>query len=236
MPNSDRLRLTRSGIGAMFALALAVPSVANAGSVTIMSDGGTLSAVEPGTTAGVGPTGAALTALMNGDTSGVTFTDYADVGAFGTFTGVPSGAPAGVEVINIYAPAPSGCSACNGQSGFFEVTFTLPSGLTSAAISGAGNVDDAGYVFLNGNSLGAPLDEFNSNAFGSSDLAYFKPGLNTFIVADNNSGGGPSGAAFYATITYGVPEASTWALMLIGFGSLGFPAFRAGRKERFAKA
>ncbi len=227
MLHSDRRRLRRSGIGAMFALALAVPGVANAGALTIVSDGGTLSAVEPGTTAGVGPTGAALTALMNGDTSGVTFTDHADVGAFGTFTGVPSGAPSGVDVINIYAPAPSGCSYCNGQSGFFEVTFTLPSGLTSASISGAGNVDDVGYVFLNGNSLGAPLDEFSSNTFGSSDLAYFKPGLNTFIVADNNTGG-PSGAAFYATITYSVPEASTWALMLIGFGSLGFAALRAG--------
>ncbi len=235
MLHSDRRRLRRSGIGAMFALALAVPGVANAGALTIVSDGGTLSAVEPGTTAGVGPTGAALTALMNGDTSGVTFTDHADVGAFGTFTGVPSGAPSGVDVINIYAPAPSGCSYCNGQSGFFEVTFTLPSGLTSASISGAGNVDDVGYVFLNGNSLGAPLDEFSSNTFGSSDLAYFKPGLNTFIVADNNTGG-PSGAAFYATITYSVPEASTWALMLIGFGSLGFAALRAGCKDRFAKA
>ncbi len=52
------------------------------------------------------------------------------------------------------------------------------------------------------------------------------------IVADNTE-------QFYDTHTFGsfstaagaVPEPSTWAMMLIGFGSLGFGAVRRGRKQ-----
>jgi hypothetical protein len=33
-------------------------------------------------------------------------------------------------------------------------------------------------------------------------------------------------------VTPGVPEASTWAMLLLGFGGLGFAAFRRGRRAR----
>jgi hypothetical protein len=52
------------------------------------------------------------------------------------------------------------------------------------------------------------------------------------IVADNTE-------QFYDTHTFGsfstaagaVPEPSTWAMMLIGFGSLGFAVARRGRRQ-----
>ncbi len=187
--------------GALLAVA---PSMASAATITIQSDAST----QAGQTALNAP------ALTSGNTSGVVF-GPADVGAFGTFTPVPPGAPAGTEVINI----PPG----DGESGFFLVDFTLPAGYTDPSISGAANADDQGYVFLNGNSL-ASITEFGNTTFSSSNPAFFLTGVNQFLVSDDNSGGGPSGAAFYATVTYnavGVPEPSSWAIILAGLLGAG---------------
>ena len=195
-------------------MAMAAATSASAATLTIVSDGSTLAAA----------TDEASPTLVSGDITGLTF-GPATVGALGTFTSVPPGAPAGAEVINI--------SADGGASGFFLVDFTLPTGATNVSINGAFNVDDDGFVFVNGNSL-AEGDEFSNTTFTSSDQTIFKPGENQFLVSDINSGGGPSGAAFFATVSYAaVPEPASWAMMLVGFGGLG-AAMRAGRKAKSA--
>jgi hypothetical protein len=206
----------RSRIIAGLTLAvIGVGSPAIADSITVQSDANTLGAA-------LGPVGAPSptveTQLDAGDTSGLTFTSAA-VGSYGTFTPVPPGAPVGTEVLNI-PPAPTG----DGGNGFFEVTFTLPTGFTGASIMGAANADDLGRVFLNGNPLSPSLfsgdpntiTEFGNAAFSSSNAAYFQAGQNVLLVADANTGGGPSGAAFYATVTYNtanVPEPGVVALL-----------------------
>lgn len=150
----------------------------------------------------MGP-GAASSTVMNelesGNIGGLSFSPVL-VGAYGSATPLPSGAPAGTEVINI----PPG----DGESGFFEITFTMPSSFTSVQLSGAANIDDEGQVFLNGTpitpSLGSPgmINEYNNTTFSTSDPTLFYPGVpNVLVISDANLGG-PSGAAFYITITF----------------------------------
>lgn len=186
-----------------FAAALAAlcgVSGAQAGTIVLISDGNTLA-----TSLSVSDS-----RLTSGDVSGLSWTN-ATADSLGTFTSVPAGASAGTKVINI--------SAGGDASGFFELTFTLPSNYTAASISGAANIDDEGFVFLNGHAIGSAT-EYGDSAFTSS--SYFQSGVNTFVVSDINSGGGPSGAAFYANIAYSAtPEPGTWIMMIAGFGLLG---------------
>jgi hypothetical protein len=141
------------------------------------------------------------TALDTGDTSGLTFQPVL-VGAYGTYTPVPPGAPSGAEVVQI-PPA-------DGEYGFFKVNFTLPQSFSGIQLTGSANVDDYGRVFLNGHPLTpsltsgdpATVSEAGNVTFGTTNATWFIPGTNVFLVSDSNSGGGPSGAAFYAIISF----------------------------------
>ncbi len=139
-----------------------------------------------------------MTELESGYVGGLSFSP-ALVGDYGSDTAVPTGSPAGTQVINI----PPG----DGESGFFEISFTMPASFTSVQLSGAANIDDEGQVFLNGTpitpSLGSPgmITENSNTPFSTSDATLFLPGGNLIVISDANLGG-PSAAAFYITITF----------------------------------
>ncbi len=197
-------------------------SQAQATVLTLASSADTLAAA-------VGPAGtssaAQLARLDTPDLTGLTFSP-ALVGGFGTNTAAPTGAPAGTQVLNI-APG-------DGENGYFMLTFTLPVGFSGISLTGAANVDDTGRAFLNGNALSASivsgssgvLNQFDSRSFSTANAAFFQAGTNTLLISDANSQGGPSGAAFYATVSF-VPEPSTWALL--GLGAAGM-ALRLRRR------
>ena len=151
-----------------------------------------------------------------------------DVGAYGTFAPLPAGAPptSNPQVVNIPTPSCVGDS-CTGNSGFFLVEFTLPADFTSAQIVGVGNVDDLGTVFLNGTAI-TNINALAAGFAGPSNVGFsattgFVPGTNWLVISDDNAGGGPSGAAFWATVTYdapsSVPEPSIFLFLGMGLAA-----------------
>jgi hypothetical protein len=192
-----------------------------AGSVTVMSNASTLgAALGPG-----GPSTATQQQLDAGNDAGLVYTPVVP-NISGSFTAVPPGAPAGTQVVNI-APG-------DGESGFYKVTFTLPSSFTAPMLQGSANVDDVGRAFLNGNPIspsifsGGPglITEYNNAVFSTSNASFFLPGQNVLLIADANTGGGPSAGAFYANIVFDgtplpspVPEPA--GLTLAGLAGVG---------------
>ncbi|MBV8520291.1 MAG: pentapeptide repeat-containing protein [Acidobacteria bacterium] len=165
--------------------------------VTLKSDANTCAAVIGGT-----PDNVTL-AKLDQPPAGFTAFERVAVGPFYTFTPIPSGAPAGTRVVNL----PPG----DGRSGYFKVTFVAPKQFSRVELRGRANVDDIGRVFLNGRPLTGSIfshtavSEFGDVAFaaGRETTALLKPGaVNELIVSDMNTGAGPSGAAFYARITF----------------------------------
>ncbi len=190
--------------------AFAATKPARGDSITVQSDATTLGAVA-----------SANTNFDTANVAGLTFTPVL-VGAYGTYTPVPPDAPPGTEVVNIGPNSDMGY----GQSGYFEMTFTLPTTFANIQMTGEANVDDSGRLFLNGNAItpsifsgdSGVITEFGNVSFGTSNASYFQAGLNTILISDDDLiDGGPSGGAFYATITFGgasVPEPSS--LLLYG--------------------
>ena len=165
--------------------------------IIVKSDASTLAA---GLGSGI-PSQELQTSLDSANTSGLVFASAA-VGNFGTGTSIPQDAPQGTQVINI-APG-------DGENGYFKVTFSLPTIFSQISLLGEANIDDVGRVFLNGNPISPSImsndplliTEGTSSPFTTSNAAFFKTGTNELLFSDANIGGGPSGAAFYAIITF----------------------------------
>lgn len=158
--------------------------------------------------------------MTSGDTSGLTFSAVSLVDT-GSFTPIPPGAPTGT--VQVHTPGDCGYY-CN-YSGFVETTFTLPATYSGISMNFSGNVDNWGYVWLNGNAVGSELTEFGNVAFTVNNSLFFQPGTNTLLISDYNGDTGPDGpgaVAFYANITYSTtstPEPAT--LTLLGTALLG---------------
>ena len=118
----------------------------------------------------------------------------------------------------------------------FTLTFSL-AGLqaSTAQLSGGFEADNYGSVYLNGHLLvqdyqGSSVTNFEALTSFFAGSADFKSGLNTLSFAITDLGP-PSGLLVSdlsgtADVASGVPEASTWAMMLLGFSSLGVFGYR----------
>lgn len=115
------------------------------------------------------------------------------------------------------------------QGNFSEIfTFTLPTdglgsgSVTSIASGMLSSLTDANFtsVFFNGQAAAiAPNGRFE---FASLELVPIMAGqLNTLTVNGFSFGGASIGGSLSFTPTSAVPEAATWAMMLVGFGMMG---------------
>jgi hypothetical protein len=118
--------------------------------------------------------------------------------------------------------------------GFFiySLTFNLANA-SGASFSGQFASDNTVASFtLNGNSIASGGDFATWTAFSAS--SGFLTGQNTILVTVENfaqNGGNPTGLNVeFLTSVAGVPEPSTWAMMILGFAGIGFAAYR--RKHR----
>jgi hypothetical protein len=113
-----------------------------------------------------------------------------------------------------------------------ELIFTAPvSGiysLTSSFIGDQGGIDVGVDVLRNGSVL------FSSNVTSLGQVVPFNATL-TLAAGDTlafavTQGSGTQNTGLDVSLTTGVPEPSTWAMMLLGFAGLGF-AFRQSRRR-----
>jgi hypothetical protein len=72
------------------------------------------------------------------------------------------------------------------------------------------------WMFL---ASGAP-DEYERVMFSTNNSSLFQAGQNVLLFANDNARGGPSAAAFYATITYGTAVPEPTGLTLAGITGL----------------
>lgn len=82
-----------------------------------------------------------------------------------------------------------------------------------------------------GNGVGSPGRPTNDTRGDGNDTAFYLfnagAGLDTFTLGFNAA----STVTLFQTGTPGVPEPSTWAMMLMGFGAAGVALRRSRRKK-----
>ena len=112
--------------------------------------------------------------------------------------------------------------------------FSFGSGGLTNATTGAGDpvgvqvlhYEPSGFIFVpTGYTSGAPLSDtatYASQSFATLGLA---PGVYLYKF-----GSGADADTFTVDVGAPIPEPSTWAMMLIGFASLGFAGYRSTRR------
>lgn len=162
-----------------------------------------------------------------------------------TITGVTPGSPTFTYYNTAYAAENPGSRwiSYSGQpfagSGNFTIatTFDLTGfSAASAVISGAWGIDNDGEIFLNGVSTGITLTGSNTANFNVlhnfTISSGFVAGINTLSFVNFDSGPPAALRTDNLVLTADVPEATTWAMLIAGFGIVG----AASRRRRVSVA
>lgn len=124
---------------------------------------------------------------------------------------------------------------CNSGTFVYQTTFTLPTGFTSATITGRFACDNTSPgLLLNG--FGATVGSVDADKFLTFSFTEgFQSGSNTlqfYVFNDPDTAvPNPTGLQVQLTGVYAVPEPSALALAVVGAGLAGF-AIRRGRSRR----
>ena len=178
---------------------------------------------------------------------GSSFTTYSSGDLFGgwTVTGTGSGpyGNAGVDLIGGYWQSPTV------GGGSVDLDGNAPGGILQILNLTAGKQYKLSF-YLSGNPDGGPstksvavsvgdfseVETFTVGANSHSDMMYIAEGgtftagaSNTLSFASADDFGSPFGAVVGGVTVTAVPEASTWAMMLLGFAGLGFAGYRRTR-------
>jgi hypothetical protein len=132
----------------------------------------------------------------------------------------------------------SGQSGCGGKSFEAGVISYDPAISTGGSAGGAGGVDSFLGLFISGGGAGGfggggGGDQGSAGGGGGS---FIDP---TLLLSDQTLAGGIESGNGLVVLSFvspaaGVPELSTWAMMIIGFACLGFAAFRAKKNRPVA--
>lgn len=132
-------------------------------------------------------------------------------------------------------------SGNNGDVTTFETTFSLAGfDAANATLSGQALFDNFGTISLNGNTIGSTITGFNTLSPFGTNSNFFVAGLNHLDFTLTNTGGPQAFQVAGLTVTAarlpvgGVPEPTSWMLMVAGFGLVGFAA--RSRKSTVAAA
>jgi hypothetical protein len=185
-------------------------------------------------------------ALLTAATIGLSLGSAANAATLISFNITP-GAPAGTYQSG-FGPAnlvscdagPVGCAGAFTATGSFAANpgwHLVGATLTTGPQTGLQNDIDFGTVTLNGVAFNLFSPDGGITEFGSLAPIPMQL-LNTFDVTGYTGGAG----SFAGTLTFqAVPEPATWAMMLLGFGAIGFAMRRrrdtvASRRIRIAYA
>lgn len=127
-----------------------------------------------------------------------------------------------------------------GDAGVFSATFTFDNPFTPAAAGGSAvfNFDGSTIVFTSGDISGGGVAVVTNTGAGSSiqvDRASLPFGPQTLTFNGTFNGNGTARVGGQLALT-AVPEPSTWAMFILGFGALGFAMRRRNAKVTSAKA
>ncbi|MGA7198937.1 MAG: PEP-CTERM sorting domain-containing protein [Roseiarcus sp.] len=161
--------------------------------------------------------------LVNGSFETGDFTGWTEGGNFSYTTVEPNSFGYGAEQGNYYV-----YEGPIGSDGTLSQTFSDMPGATlliSGWIAGNGTIpSDVNYIF-DGVTV-FTLNPVPSQGYVNYTATVRATGLDTFTVGFRND---PSFDALDNFSVTAVPEASTWAMMVLGFAGLGFAGFRARR-------
>jgi len=123
-------------------------------------------------------------------------------------------------------------SGNNGDVTTFETTFSLVGfDAANATLSGQALFDNFGTISLNGNTIGSTITGFSTLTPFGTNANFFVAGLNHLDFTLTNTGGPQAFQVAGLTVTAariapvgGVPEPTSWMLMVAGFGLVGFAA------------
>jgi hypothetical protein len=147
---------------------------------------------------------------------------------------------AGVALVGLAGPAfavttlnaPYGPSSLSYANGLISSEFLSGNGgiLSISATNAANPGSGAKFELINDTTSAVLFDNsfqyvFGTYASGGSGVALVAGDEYTFKVT-GSSAGADRGFAYSATISSGVPEMSTWVMMVGGFGALAFAGYR----------
>ena len=147
-------------------------------------------------------------------------------GQFGTF---PSGTIFGVIVSLPSATSfPDFTPSAIETDSLAHVVFAAPSDITDLTVKVDVTLSAGTYGVVFGSGAFKVFD--GNGGLGDGNNSVGSPNFFTYFQFDGDSWEGASLNGARVTVS-GVPEASTWAMMLIGFGGLGFSGTRASRSR-----
>jgi hypothetical protein len=156
--------------------------------------------------------------------------DTTDLGLLGDDFSIP-----GSFMAPFQATATTVGSTSMTAQGWFGLVGPASFGAGGFTFADSGDGDLVGVVGDSGTTLGGELflpEDYSSGNLLSDSSTYDNASLASLGLTRGTYvytwGSGIDADSFTVEIS-GVPEASTWAMMLLGFGGLGFAAFRQAR-------